>query len=90
MGNDQRSFEHRTVSQLVLVPKGAPKPTKFAGGNEEIFAGAVYIESRYVLRPAAAVKRNFQHVFEIKKVRSPPHTGHLMRANLRRGLPQSR
>ena len=42
MGNDQRSFEHRTVSQLVLVPKGAPKPTKFAGGNEEIFAGAVY------------------------------------------------
>ena len=42
MGNDQRSFEHRTISQLVLVPKGAPKPTKFAGGNEEIFAGAVY------------------------------------------------
>jgi len=42
MGNDQRSFEHHTISQLVLVPKGASKPTKFAGGNEEIFAGAVY------------------------------------------------
>jgi len=42
MGNDQRAFEHRTTAQLVLVPKGAPNPTKFAGGNEEIFAGAVY------------------------------------------------
>jgi hypothetical protein len=42
MGNDQRSFEHRTTAQLVLVPKGAANPTKFAGGNEEIFAGAVY------------------------------------------------
>jgi transglutaminase-like putative cysteine protease len=42
VGNDQRAFEHRTKSQLVLVPMGAPKPTKFAGGNEEIFAGAVY------------------------------------------------
>ncbi len=42
MGNDQRAFEHRTTAQLVLVPKGAPKPTKFAGGNEEVFAGAIY------------------------------------------------
>jgi len=42
MGNDQRSFEHRTISRLVLVPKGAPKPTKFAGDSGEIFAGAVY------------------------------------------------
>jgi len=42
MGNDQRSFEHRTISQLVLVPKGAPNPRKFAGGNEEIFTGAIY------------------------------------------------
>jgi hypothetical protein len=41
-GNDQRSFEHKTTAQLVLVPKGAPNPTKFAGGNEEVFAGAVY------------------------------------------------
>jgi hypothetical protein len=42
MGNDQRAFEHRTTAQLVLVPNGAPNPTKFAGGNEEIFAGAIY------------------------------------------------
>ncbi len=42
MGNDQRAFEHRTTAQLVLVPKGAPNPKKFAGGSEEIFAGAVY------------------------------------------------
>jgi hypothetical protein len=41
-GNDQRFFEHRTTAQLVLVPKGAPEPKKFAGGNEEVFAGAVY------------------------------------------------
>jgi hypothetical protein len=41
-GNDQRSFEHKTTAQLVLVPKDAPHPTKFAGGNEEVFAGAVY------------------------------------------------
>jgi len=42
MGNDQRAFEHRTTAQLVIVPMGAPNPTKFAGGSEEIFAGAVY------------------------------------------------
>jgi hypothetical protein len=42
MGNDQRAFERRTTAQLVLVPKGAPKPTKFAGGNEEVFSGAIY------------------------------------------------
>jgi hypothetical protein len=41
-GNDQRAFEHRTTAQLVLVPKGTPKPTKFAGGNEEVFAGSIY------------------------------------------------
>ena len=41
-GNDQRAFEHHTTAQLVLVPKGAPKPTKFAGGNEEVFAGSIY------------------------------------------------
>jgi hypothetical protein len=42
MGNDQRAYEHRMTAQLVLVPKGAPNPTKFAGGNEGIFAGATY------------------------------------------------
>ncbi len=41
-GNDQRAFEYRTTAQLVLVPQGAPNPTKFAGGNEEVFAGAIY------------------------------------------------
>lgn len=42
MGNDQRAFEHRTTAQLVLVPKGAPNPKRFAGGSEEIFAGSIY------------------------------------------------
>jgi hypothetical protein len=41
-GNDQRSFEHRTTAQLALAPKGAPNPKKFAGGSEEVFAGAIY------------------------------------------------
>ena len=41
-GDDQRSFLHKTSRQLVLVPKGAPEPHKFAGGNESVFAGAVY------------------------------------------------
>ena len=40
--DDQRSFKRSMKRQLVLVPKGAPKPTKFAGGNEEVFAGAIY------------------------------------------------
>jgi len=42
MGDDQRLFHRSTSRQLVLVPKGAPNPRKFAGGNEEIFAGAMY------------------------------------------------
>ena len=42
MGNDQRAFVHKTTAQLVLVPKGAPNPTKFAGGNEAVFAGSIY------------------------------------------------
>jgi hypothetical protein len=41
-GDNQRAFDHGTKSQLVLVPAGAPKPTKFAGGNEQVFAGAIY------------------------------------------------
>jgi transglutaminase-like putative cysteine protease len=41
-GNDQRAFEYRRTAQLVLVPNGAPNPKRFAGGNEEVFAGAVY------------------------------------------------
>ncbi|MGA2532168.1 MAG: transglutaminase domain-containing protein [Candidatus Aminicenantales bacterium] len=41
-GDNQRSFHRGTNRQLVLVPKGAPEPHKFAGGNEAVFAGAVY------------------------------------------------
>ncbi|MCX6575812.1 MAG: hypothetical protein NTV82_05400 [Candidatus Aminicenantes bacterium] len=40
--DDQHLFKRSMKSQLVLVPKGAPNPKKFAGGNEEIFAGAIY------------------------------------------------
>lgn len=39
---DQRRFDGAAGSMLILVPKGAPNPTKFAGGNEELFAGAIY------------------------------------------------
>lgn len=42
IGDDQRSFHRNTQRQLVLVPMGASNPHKFAGGNEEVFAGAVY------------------------------------------------
>jgi hypothetical protein len=42
MADDQRSFHASTERQLVLVPKGAASPRKFAGGNEEIYKGAVY------------------------------------------------
>jgi transglutaminase-like putative cysteine protease len=41
-GDDQRLFERKIERQLVLVPKGAPHPHKFAGGNESVFAGSVY------------------------------------------------
>ncbi len=40
--DDQRLFGRSVTRQLVLVPKGAPNPTKFAGGNEEVFAGSIY------------------------------------------------
>lgn len=39
---DQRRFDGAAGSMLILVPKGAPNPRKFAGGNEELFAGAIY------------------------------------------------
>lgn len=42
MADDQRAFEHRIQRQLVLVPRGAAQPTKFAGGNEAVFSGAIY------------------------------------------------
>jgi len=41
-GDDQRLFDRRIERQLVLVPKGAPHPHKFAGGNESVFAGSIY------------------------------------------------
>ncbi len=40
---DQRRFDATLSAQLVLVPKGAPDPHKFAGGNEGTFSGAIYI-----------------------------------------------
>jgi hypothetical protein len=40
--DSQRLFRRSMKSQLVLVPRGAPNPRKFAGGNEEVFAGAIY------------------------------------------------
>ena len=42
IGDDQRSFHRNIQKQLVLVPKGAPNPRKFAGGNEDVFVGAIY------------------------------------------------
>lgn len=39
---DQRRFVLEPGPQLVLCPVGSPPPRKFNGGNEEIFAGAVY------------------------------------------------
>jgi hypothetical protein len=40
--DDQHLFKRSMKNQLVLVPNGAPNPKKFAGGNEEIFVGAIY------------------------------------------------
>jgi hypothetical protein len=42
IGDDQRSYRRSFKRQLVLVPKGAAEPHKFAGGNESVFEGAVY------------------------------------------------
>jgi hypothetical protein len=39
---DQRLFLGAASGQLILVPKGAPEPHKFAGGNEGLFAAAIY------------------------------------------------
>jgi hypothetical protein len=53
-GNDQRAFNRAMTKQLVLIPKGAAEPKKFAGGNEEVFAGAVYISNPDVFYAAPA------------------------------------
>lgn len=42
VAQDQRRFGGAASPQLVLVPKGAPSPRKFAGGNESVFANALY------------------------------------------------
>lgn len=42
ISDDQRRFGGQVSRQLVLVPKGAKEPHKFAGGNEGVFAGAIY------------------------------------------------
>jgi Transglutaminase-like superfamily len=39
---DQRLFLRAASRQLILVPKGAPEPHKFAGGNEGLFTDAIY------------------------------------------------
>lgn len=41
--DDNRSFQSRWTRQLVLVPKGAQEPRKFAGGGEWVFSNSVYI-----------------------------------------------
>ncbi|MCX6560835.1 MAG: transglutaminase-like domain-containing protein [Candidatus Aminicenantes bacterium] len=42
IADDQRSYRRSFKRQLVLVPKGSAEPHKFSGGNEGVFAGAVY------------------------------------------------
>ncbi|KAA0254175.1 MAG: hypothetical protein EDX89_11040 [Acidobacteria bacterium] len=42
VAQDQRRFGGAASPQLVLVPKGASSPRKFAGGNESVFANALY------------------------------------------------
>ncbi len=43
IAEDQHRFGVKTgEKQLVLVPKGAAQPRKFAGGHEEVFAGSIY------------------------------------------------
>ncbi len=42
IADDQRRFGGHVSRQLVLVPKGAKEPHKFAGGNESVFSGAIY------------------------------------------------
>lgn len=42
IGDDQRRFGGHVSRQLVLVPKGAKEPHQFAGGHQEVFAGAIY------------------------------------------------
>jgi Transglutaminase-like superfamily len=42
--NQQRYYSRSDAApaKLVLVPKGAPPPRKFAGGNEQVFANSTY------------------------------------------------
>jgi len=43
IASNQKRFEQVPGPQLVLVPRGAADPRKFAGANEEVFAGGIYI-----------------------------------------------
>ncbi|RPI97716.1 MAG: transglutaminase domain-containing protein, partial [Candidatus Aminicenantes bacterium] len=62
IGDDQRSFRRRVQKQLVLVPLGAPDPHKFAGGSEEVFAGAVYTSNPATFySPPPGRKRALRH-----------------------------
>ncbi len=42
IARDQRRFGGEAGEQLVLVPRGAPQPHKFAGGNEAVFSKSIY------------------------------------------------
>lgn len=42
IAQDQRRFGGAPGKQLVLVPKGAPEPHKFAGANEGVFSNSIY------------------------------------------------
>jgi hypothetical protein len=59
IGDDQRRFGGQVSRQLVLVPKGANEPHKFAGGNEGVFAGAVYTHNpaRFNAAPSPAPRQ---------------------------------
>ncbi len=58
-GDDQRTFGRSGARQLVLVPKGAPEPHKFAGGNESVFKGSIYTSNpdSFYAPPRAARNR---------------------------------
>jgi hypothetical protein len=42
LANQHRFGGGEPSGMLILVPNGAANPKKFAGGNEELFAGAIY------------------------------------------------
>ncbi|MFZ2490635.1 MAG: transglutaminase-like domain-containing protein [Thermoanaerobaculia bacterium] len=57
VAQDQRRFRGEASRQLVLGPKGAPKPRKFGGENERVFADSIYTSnpSAFYADPSSAV-----------------------------------